>query len=115
MKAKLSLLLIIVLSFSLYSCKNEYKRTDNGALMKFYEINKNNDKPEVGDLVLVDVVQKISDSVLFSSEMYGEPIEVVVEEPSFVGDIMSALLSMHINDHASLYYYRDGYSFEGNN
>jgi FKBP-type peptidyl-prolyl cis-trans isomerase len=102
MKAKLSLLLIIVLSFSLYSCKNEYKRTDNGALMKFYEINKNNDKPEVGDLVLVDVVQKISDSVLFSSEMYGEPIEVVVEEPSFVGDIMSALLSMHINDHASL-------------
>ena len=51
---------------------------------------------------MIDVVQKISDSVLFSSEMYGEPFEVIVEEPSFVGDIMSALLSMHLNDHASL-------------
>jgi FKBP-type peptidyl-prolyl cis-trans isomerase len=34
--------------------------------------------------------------------MYGEPFEIVVEEPSFVGDIMSALLSMHVEDHASL-------------
>ena len=70
--------------------------------MKFYEINKDNEKPEIGDLVLVDVTQKIADSVLFSSEMLGEPFELVVEEPSFVGDFMCALLSMHLNDHASL-------------
>ena len=47
-------------------------------------------------------IQKVSDSVLFSSEIYGEPFEIVIEEPSFVGDIMSGLLSMHLNDHASL-------------
>lgn len=102
MKVRLSLVLLVALSVSLFSCKNEYKRTEYGALMKFYEVNKNNEKPEIGDLVLVDVVQKVSDSVLFSSEMYGQPFEMVVEEPSFVGDIMSALLSMHIDDHASL-------------
>lgn len=102
MKVRLSLVLLVALSLSLFSCKNEYKRTENGALMKFYEVNKNNEKPEIGDLVLIDVEQKISDSVLFSSEMYGQPFELVVEEPSFVGDIMSALLSMHLNDHASL-------------
>ena len=102
MKVRLSLVLMVALSVSLFSCKNEYKRTEYGALMKFYEVNKNNEKPEIGDLVLVDVVQKVSDSVLFSSEMYGQPFEMVVEEPSFVGDIMSALLSMHIDDHASL-------------
>lgn len=102
MKVRLSLVLLISLSISLFSCRNEYRRTENGALMKFYEVNKNNDKPEIGDLVLIDVVQKVSDSVLFSSEMYGEPFEIVVEEPSFVGDIMSALLSMHLDDHASL-------------
>lgn len=101
MKVRISLVFLIA-SLTLFSCKNEYKRTDNGALMKFYEVNNNNQKPEVGDLVLIDVVQKVSDSVLFSSEMYGEPFEIIVEEPSFVGDIMSALLSMHLADHASL-------------
>ena len=103
MKSNLSILALIFFSLFLFSCNNEeYKRTENGALMKFYEINKNNEKPEIGDLVVVDVTQKVADSVLFSSEMFGEPFEILVEEPSFVGDIMSGLLSMHLNDHASL-------------
>lgn len=99
---KIRFVLIALAVMSLFSCKREYKKTDNGALMKFYEINKGNEMPEVGDLVLVDVTQKIADSVLFSSEMMGEPFELVVEEPSFVGDFMCALMSMHLNDHASL-------------
>lgn len=87
----------------LFSCNNnDYKKTKNGALMKFYTINKENEMPEIGDLVIVDVTQKISDSVLFSSEQIGEPFEILVEEPTFVGDIMSALLNMHIGDHASV-------------
>lgn len=102
MKNKFLLAVLAAMCLSFFSCKNDYKRTENGALMKFYEVNKDNEKPQIGDLVLIDVVQKISDSVLFSSEMYGEPFEVIVEDPSFVGDIMSALLSMHLYDHASL-------------
>ena len=104
MKTKLSLLVIALFCMSFFSCKNDYKRTENGALMKFYKVNKTNETPQVGDLVIVDVTQKVADSILFSSEMYGEPFEIVVEEPSFVGDIMSALLSMHVEDHASLFF-----------
>lgn len=96
------LTLIALALLSLFSCNREYKKTENGALMKFYEVNKNNEMPEIGDLVLVDVTQKIADSVLFSSETIGEPFEVLIEEPSFVGDFMCALMSMHLNDHASL-------------
>ena len=107
MKIKVLLFVLAISSLSLFSCKREYKKTDNGALMKFYTINKDNPKPEIGDLVLVEVTQKIADSVLFSSEMIGEPFEVLVEEPSFVGDFMCALLSMHLNDHASLVYSLD--------
>lgn len=102
---KLTLIALVLLS--LFSCNREYKKTENGALMKFYEINKNNEMPEIGDLVLVDVTQKIADSVLFSSEMIGEPFEVLIEEPSFVGDFMCALMSMHLNDHASLVFSLD--------
>lgn len=96
------LTLIALALLSLFSCNREYNKTENGALMKFYEVNKNNEMPEIGDLVLVDVTQKIADSVLFSSETIGEPFEVLIEEPSFVGDFMCALMSMHLNDHASL-------------
>ena len=102
---KLTLIALVLLS--LFSCNREYKKTEIGALMKFYEINKNNEMPEIGDLVLVDVTQKIADSVLFSSEMIGEPFEVLIEEPSFVGDFMCALMSMHLNDHASLVFSLD--------
>ena len=107
MKIKLNLIVLAILCLSLFSCNREYKKTDNGALMKFYVINKENPMPELGDLVLVEVTQKIADSVLFSTEMIGEPFEVVIEEPSFVGDFMCALMSMHLNDHASLVFSLD--------
>ena len=107
MKIKLNLIVLAILCLSLFSCNREYKKTDNGALMKFYAINKENPMPELGDLVLVEVTQKIADSVLFSTEMIGEPFEVVIEEPSFVGDFMCALMSMHLNDHASLVFSLD--------
>ena len=58
--------------------------------------------PEIGDLVIIDVTQKLADSVLFTSKGSDIPFEMIIEEPSFVGDIMSALLSMHLNDHVSL-------------
>ena len=107
MKIKLTLITLAISCFSFVSCQREYKKTDNGALMKFYTVNKENAKPEIGDLVLVDVTQKIADSVLFSSELIGEPFEVLIEEPSFVGDFMCALMSMHLNDHASLVFSLD--------
>ena len=111
MKIKIFLFVLAISSLSLFSCKREYKKTDNGALMKFYTINKDNPKPEIGDLVLVDVIQKIADSVLFSSEMIGEPFEVLIEKPSFEGDFMCALMNMHLNDHASLVYSLDSMFF----
>lgn len=103
MKNRILILLVFSLSLLIVSCnRSDYKRTDNGALMKFYTINNNNEMPEIGDMVVVDVTQKISDSILFSSELIGEPFEMIVESPSFKGDIMSALLNMHLNDHVSL-------------
>lgn len=99
---KISLILLMLSVLCLVSCNRDYKRTDNGALMKFYSENKNNEMPKIGDYVFIDVTQKIADSVILSSEMIGEPFELIVEEPSFQGDIMCALLNMHLNDHVSL-------------
>lgn len=99
---KISIVLFVLSTLFVLSCDRGYKKTDNGALMKFYSENKNNEKPEVGDLVYVDVTQKIADSVIFSSDMIGEPFEILIETPIFMGDIMCALLNMHLDDHVSL-------------
>lgn len=96
------LFVIVVFSITLFSCKREYKTTEHGALMKFYSVNKTNDMPQIGDLVVVDVVQKIADTVFINSNDFDEPFEILIEEPSFKGDVMCALLSMHVGDHASL-------------
>lgn len=63
MKIKLFFSFVFVSCLFLSSCNREYKRTENGALMKFYTVNKGDEKPQVGDLVIVDVVQKLADSV----------------------------------------------------
>ena len=103
MRNKLLFLSVLFCSLFIVSCnKNDYKRTDNGALMKFYTINDDKEMPLIGDMVVVEVTQKVADSVLFSSGLLGEPFEMIIEEPSFKGDVMSALLSMHLNDHASV-------------
>ena len=103
MKNTLRIFSVLLISVFVISCSNtDYKRTENGALMKFLTINDGNEMPQIGDLVVVDVTQKVADSVLFSSEIIGEPFEMIVENPTFEGDIMSALLSMHLNDHATV-------------
>ena len=102
MMKKLFYAFIILSYLFLFSCNREYKSTEYGALMKFYTINKANDKPQIGDIVIVDVVQKIADSVFLNSNDFEEPFEILIEEPSFGGDIMCALLSMHVGDHASV-------------
>ena len=66
MKNRILILLVFSLSLLIVSCnRSDYKRTDNGALMKFYTINNNNEMPEIGDMVVVDVTQL---SVSFPSE-----------------------------------------------
>lgn len=98
----LTALFTISLLFVMSCNRGDYKRMKNGAMMKFYSENVNNEQPRIGDLVVLDMIQKISDSIIFNSDDLEEPFEFLVEEPSFVGDIMTALLSMHVNDHASL-------------
>lgn len=108
---KIFLSILIASCISFMSCDREYKSTENGAMMKFYSVNKDNDMPEIGDLVVVDIMQKIADSVIFDSKLFEGPFEMIVEEPSFVGDVMSALLSMHVADHASVVFTIDSVFF----
>ena len=81
---------------------------DNGTYMQFHEINKDGDKPEIGDHVIVSIKQTMGDSLFYSSD-YEEDgtIEFELTKPTFVGDVMAGLLNMHIDDSATVAYLID--------
>lgn len=107
MKIKLPYILIGVISLVLSSCGNNafkgFDKLDDGTCIKFHRIDNQGIMPKIGDIVLIEVNQYYGDSLGFSTEKeYGEPMRYEVTEPSFVGDIMAALLNMHVGDSATV-------------
>lgn len=99
MQRKLSLILLcVVCCLYLSSCRKEYQKMRNGAMMKFYSVNKNNEKPGIGDIVTIDLIQSIGDSIITDRQA----VEIEVKEPYFVGDMMCGILNMHVDDHAEM-------------
>lgn len=80
-----------------------FKKMDNGAYMKFYCVNKDGDKPVLGDHVYISFNESIGDSLIYASDWNDVPgNEIEIYEPTFVGDMMAGLMNMHIGDSASV-------------
>lgn len=99
-------LLCLTACLLLASCEKAtfkgFKKMDNGAQMQFHIVHNDAEKPLIGDHVLVDYRQSLGDSLIYDSAWDEESIELEVTESSFVGDMMAALLNMHLNDSASV-------------
>lgn len=107
MKIKLPYILIGVLILFISSCKNPafngFEKLEDGTYMKFHRVNNQSDKPKIGDYVSVEINQYYGDSLGFSTNKeYGRPMRYELLEPFFVGDIMAALLNMHVGDSATV-------------
>lgn len=112
MKIKLPYILIGAFCLILSSCGNPafkgFKKMDDGTYMKFYRVDNQAEKPKIGDVVSIDINQYYGDSLGFSTRKeYGKPMRYEVMEPFFVGDIMAALLNMHVNDSATVVFVVD--------
>lgn len=78
-----------------------YQKTESGAFMQFYTKNVAEVMPRIGDEVRLEMSQYFEDTLLFTTAG-DEPIELVLKEADFVGDVVDGLLMMHIGDSASL-------------
>lgn len=96
--AALSLVLFSACSPTIYS---GYEKMENGAYLKFYEKGDSDLSPRIGDGVTIEMAQYFNDSLLFTTAEEG-PLELILEESSFVGDVPDAILMMHIGDSARL-------------
>lgn len=71
--------------------------------MKFYCVNKDGDKPVLGDHVYISFNESIGDSLIYASDWNDVPgNEIEIYEPTFVGDMMAGLMNMHVGDSASV-------------
>ena len=93
----------------LYSCKNPYRgfdKTANGAYMKFQERGIDTLCPRLGDAISFTLTQTLLGEPKQVADEEN-PIEIIMEEHAFVGDIFDALSVMHVGDVATLAFLAD--------
>ena len=73
------------------ACSDGFKTSDDGLQYQIHSENSG-EKIKVGDVVTLQMVYRTdSDSVLFDTYKMGQPVKLMVTEPTFRGDLMSGL------------------------
>lgn len=78
-----------------------FEKTGTGAYMKFYEKSNSGVSPRLNDGVAFEMAQYFNDSLLFDTKD-SEPVDIILEPASFVGDVTDAILAMQVGDSARL-------------
>ena len=108
-KINLIVLMFVAFALTFSSCSDfpGYKKNNNGLYYKFYKQNKDAQKPEVGDVLTVEMTYKIKgnkkekDSVLFSSKDAQSASKLMLVKPVYKGDISEGLAMLAVGDSAS--------------
>ncbi len=79
---------------------NNFKKTDNGLLYKFETTVADGEQPNMGDLLVGELILRLENDTLFSNVGHPDRIFQVAETPMFKGDIQEGLLMMHEGDKA---------------
>lgn len=96
-----------VLAFSSCSDYKGYKKSDTGLYYQFFNQNEDSLKPEIGDIMTIDIAYKrkgiegAEDSVLFKSSDNPRPSRLQLVAPKYSGDISEGMAMMHSGDSAS--------------
>ncbi len=94
------MLLAVAFAFNFTAC-SKYKGfkqdKESGIYYKFYVINKDSAQAQTGDVVSLFYQLSLKDSVLVPSM----PIQEMIQESLYKGDVYSALRMMHVGDSAT--------------
>jgi len=78
-----------------------FQQMETGAYMSFYEKSGSGISPRLKDGVVFEMAQYFNDTLLFDTKD-GNPINIILEPATFVGDVTDALLVMEVGDSARL-------------
>lgn len=98
---KLYFFALVALACSIIACSSKsFKKTDNGLLYCFENTVSDGQQPQVGDLLVGELVLTIDGDTLFSNLGKPDRIFQVAERTLFAGDIQEGLLMMHVGETA---------------
>jgi FKBP-type peptidyl-prolyl cis-trans isomerase len=109
-KNQIAIFVIAILAVMITSCGNSkfpgFKVTKNGLNYKFYKQNNDAKKPNLGDILVVELTVKKGDSVLFTNS--GNPQRMFMYDTTmYKGDINEGFAMMGIGDSATFIMYAD--------
>lgn len=78
-----------------------YKKSDSGLYYKIITENEGAKKPEVGDVVTIDMIYRIGDSVIFNSKDMEMPSRLQITESIYKGDIVEGISMLGVGDSGS--------------
>lgn len=90
--------LILLLSISLFACKNSgksYSEHSSGLEYKFYDTNTLGESPEAGDIVVMSLKYFTADNKLVDES---DNYRMQVTNPSYQGDIHTGLQMLQVGD-----------------
>ena len=104
-KNRFYLLMLAATVLTISSCSDYpgYKKTDAGLYYKFHVQNESAQKPEIGDLLTINILYKIleKDSLLFNSKANQQPTQIPLAKSLHKGDLNEAFAMMKLGDSAS--------------
>jgi len=99
-KGKFTLYAFLIIALA-WGCGKGFQKTEDGLEYKIHTKNPG-EKIKIGDYLTLDMVYKTdSDSVLFDTYKNKQPLKIMVQEPTFKGDLMSGLMLMTNKDSAT--------------
>lgn len=97
-------LFILLVFASLTACgifnNQNFDETESGLKYRFH-VSTENEKPDPGDILSLNMVYSIEDSVLFDNKLSGMPVYLPFMDSQYPGDIFEALSMMSVGDSAT--------------
>lgn len=83
------------------SCNNEhkgFKKTKSGIFYKKHIENKDGRAADTGDILTMDMIYRLKDTLLFDSRMNSQPMMLTLVNKQYDGDIYEALSLLNVGD-----------------
>ncbi len=114
-RSVLGSVLVLLTVVLLYSCGSKYKgykETESGLFYKFHVQNADSAKPQLGDILTLNLKYGTKDSTLEDTKKYPFPFRLNLLAPQFKGDIYEGLSMMASGDSASFIMKADSFFYK---
>lgn len=98
------IILFVLAVGMLAACSSKYpgyKKSDTGLYYKIIKENDGAQKPKLGDVVTIEMIYKIKDSVIFDSKNMEMPSRLQITESIYPGDIVEGIKMLGVGDSGS--------------